>query len=106
MISIVVYICYVQLAIAVFLALKRVIQGPTMLDRAIGFDMVTTTTVGTVVLVSISHHTQLYIELMLIFSLLGFVGTVAFVSYLHSDLSQRLSRTRVRRESSTDKTTP
>lgn len=104
MISIVVYFCYGLLAIASFLALKRVLQGPTMLDRAIGFDMLTTTTVGAVVLVSISRHTQLYIELMLIFSLLGFVGTVAFVSYLHSDLNQRISRTQARRKSSPDQT--
>lgn len=104
MISIVVYICYVLLVVAAFFALKRVLQGPNMLDRAIGFDMLTTTTVGTVVLFSISNHTQLYIELMLIFSLLGFVGTVAFVSYLHSDLNQRLFRARARRKSSPDQT--
>ncbi|RYD61804.1 MAG: K+/H+ antiporter subunit F [Verrucomicrobiaceae bacterium] len=94
MINTVIYICYVQLAIAAFFALKRLLQGPTMLDRTIGFDMLTTTTVGTVVLVSVSRHTQIYIELMLIFSLLGFVGTVAFVSYLHSDLGQRFTRTK------------
>ena len=99
MISIVVSICYVLLSIAAFFALKRVLQGPTTLDRAIGFDMLTTTTVGAMVLVSVSRNTQLYIELMLIFSLLGFVGTVAFVSYLHRDLSQRFSRTQSRRES-------
>ncbi len=102
MITVVVYICYVLLAIAAFFAVKRVLQGPTMLDRAIGFDMLTTTTVGAVVLVSINRHTQSYIELMLIFSLLGFVGTVAFVSYLHTDLGQRLSRARSRREKSQD----
>lgn len=63
-----------------------------MLDRTIGFDMLATTVVGAVVLFSVIWHTQLYIELMLIFSLLGFVGAVAFISYLHADLRARLSR--------------
>lgn len=92
MISIVVYICFVPLAIAAGLALNRVLRGPTMLDRTIGFDMLATTVVAAVVLVSVLWHTQLYIELMLIFSLLGFVGTIAFISYLHADLRQRFAR--------------
>ena len=35
-----------------------------------------------VVLVSIRYHTGIYLELVLIFSLLGFFGAVAFVFYL------------------------
>lgn len=97
MISIVAHFCFLPLGIAACLALRRVVRGPTMLDRTIGFDMLATTVVGAVVLLSVLWHTQLYIELMLIFSLLGFVGAVAFISYLHADLRQRLSRSVDRR---------
>jgi multisubunit Na+/H+ antiporter MnhF subunit len=54
-----------------------------------GFDMVAICAVAFMVLLSIQWKTDDYLELILIFSLLGFSGTVAFVCYLgknyHSD---------------------
>jgi multisubunit Na+/H+ antiporter MnhF subunit len=85
MIATCITICLVLLAAAALLALHRVIVGPTVLDRIVGFDMVAICIVGMVVLLSVLWDTDLFIELMLIFSLLGFVGTVAFVSYLQAE---------------------
>jgi multisubunit Na+/H+ antiporter MnhF subunit len=78
-------ICLLLLAIAALIALYRLITGPTVLDRIVAFDMVAICIVGKMVLLSVLWKTQLFLELMLIFSLLGFVGTVAFVSYLQRD---------------------
>lgn len=83
MITICLQICFVMLALAAVLALYRVLAGPTALDRIVAFDMVAICVVGMVVLLSVAWKTDQYVELMLIFSLLGFVGTVAFVSYLY-----------------------
>jgi multicomponent K+:H+ antiporter subunit F/multicomponent Na+:H+ antiporter subunit F len=47
------------------------------------FDLITTCAVGMIVLLSVRWQTILYLELILIFSLLGFLTTVAFVFYLH-----------------------
>jgi multicomponent K+:H+ antiporter subunit F/multicomponent Na+:H+ antiporter subunit F len=49
----------------------------------LAFDLIATCAVGMIVLLSIQWHTSLYLELLLIFSLLGFLTTVAFVFYLH-----------------------
>ena len=59
------------------------------------FDLITTSAVGMIVLLSIQWKTALYLELILIFSLLGFFGTVAFVYYLNR--TQDLERAGARR---------
>ncbi len=70
------------LILAVLCGLMRLARGPTVIDRIVAFDLITTATVGMIVLLAIQWRTALYLELILIFSLLGFCGTVAFVYYL------------------------
>lgn len=70
------------LTLAIGCGLVRLARGPTVIDRIMAFDLITTSAVGMIVLLSIQWQTALYLELILIFSLLGFFGTVAFVYYL------------------------
>jgi multisubunit Na+/H+ antiporter MnhF subunit len=70
------------LTLAIFLGLVRLARGPSVIDRIMAFDLITTCAVGMIVLLSIRWSTPLYIDVILIFSLLGFFGTVAFVCYL------------------------
>ncbi len=79
----VVPICLFLLVISALLALRRLLIGPTIIDRIVGFDMTTVCIIGMMVLLSVWWDTHLFIEIMLIFSLLGFVGAIAYVSYLH-----------------------
>lgn len=72
----------VLLTIAILLGLWRLARGPTVIDRILAFDLITTCVVGLIVLFCIRWRTGMYLELILIFSLLGFCGTVAFVYYL------------------------
>lgn len=82
-------ICSVPLGIASVLALWRLMRGPSVLDRIIGFDLLTVCIIGIIALISIWWKTHMYIEMMIIFSLLGFIGTVTFVTYLHSYTAAR-----------------
>lgn len=82
------------LALAIACGLARLARGPTVIDRILAFDLITTSTVGMVVLLGIEWKTPLYLELILIFSLLGFFGTVAFVGYLSRTRSLELERGR------------
>lgn len=68
---------------AILLGLYRLARGPTVPDRVLAFDLITTCVVGMIVLLSIRWQTVLYLELILIFSLLGFLTTVAFVFYMY-----------------------
>jgi multisubunit Na+/H+ antiporter MnhF subunit len=82
MITVTVYFCFLVLSAATILALWRLLAGPTVLDRVIGFDMAAICSVGMISIISVLWETELFIEIMMIFSLLGFVGTISFVSYL------------------------
>jgi multicomponent Na+:H+ antiporter subunit F len=80
--KVVLIITFAMLATAVLLALFRLQRGPSVLDRILAFDLISTCVVGMVVLVSVAWQTAVYVEAILIVSLLGFFTTVAFVFYL------------------------
>lgn len=75
-------ITFCILSAAILIGIVRLWRGPTVLDRIMGFDLVTTSSVGIIILLSILWKVPVFLELILIFSLLGFFGTVAFVFYL------------------------
>jgi len=77
------------LSLAALLGFWRLARGPTILDRIVAFDLVTISVVGMIALLSVLWSTTLYLELILIFSLLGFLGTVAFTFYLRRTLETR-----------------
>jgi multisubunit Na+/H+ antiporter MnhF subunit len=74
---------FLGLVLAIGLALWRLWRGPSVIDRILAFDAITTCAVGMVVLLSIRWDSAMYLELVLAFSLLGFFSTVAFVFHLH-----------------------
>jgi multicomponent Na+:H+ antiporter subunit F len=88
----VIIFAYGILTLAILCGLVRLARGPTVIDRILAFDLITTSAVGMIVLLSIQWRTPMYLELILIFSLLGFSGTVAFVYYL--SVTQKLGQTR------------
>ncbi|MEM6886126.1 MAG: monovalent cation/H+ antiporter complex subunit F [Verrucomicrobiota bacterium] len=82
MIEYVTIFCSVVLMFGILAGLFRMAVGPTILDRILAFDMVAISAVALMGILSIRWHTELFLELILIFSLLGFFGTVALVFYL------------------------
>ena len=70
------------LTIGIVLALVRMARGPSVLDRVLAFDLIATCAVGIIALLSMKWQTSDYIELILIYTLLGFSGATAFVFYL------------------------
>jgi multisubunit Na+/H+ antiporter MnhF subunit len=69
----------------------RMARGPSVVDRIIAFDAVVMCAAGLVVLLSRLWQSPLYLDLILIISSLGFLGTVAFVFYLQKTLPKRRS---------------
>jgi multicomponent Na+:H+ antiporter subunit F len=85
--NIVFSICLIGLALSVLLGFYRLAKGPSVLDRILAFDVIAVCSVGIIIILSMQWQTPYYLELILIFSLLGFFGTVAFVFYLHKTYS-------------------
>jgi len=80
--SVVLTICYLGLFLAAVLSLTRLIIGPTVLDRILAFDAVSLCAAGIVILFSVQTSSVYFIEVLIIFSLLGFTTVLGYLDYL------------------------
>lgn len=83
--TLVIHACFVALVVVIGCGLLRLKMGPSLLDRVLAFDLIATCVVAMVVLLSVKNQTAMYLEVILIVSLLGFFTTVAFVFYFFGD---------------------
>jgi multicomponent Na+:H+ antiporter subunit F len=84
--TIVIYGALVVLAISICLCIVRALRGPTLFDRVLAFDCLALNVVGGVVLISLLLSTDAFLDVVLVVALLGFLGTVAFATYLEGTL--------------------
>lgn len=70
------------IALALVLNLWRLFTAPTVTDRILTLDTMSVNAVALVVAYGIWAGTGLYLEVAVLFSLTGFVGTVAYCKYL------------------------
>ncbi len=86
-----------MLLASAILALVRLVQGPTALDRAISIDVVTAAVIGTVViLIAWWQRTDLMV-LLIIFALTAFFSTVTVSRYVaNTAISRREEATEAR----------
>lgn len=64
------------------IALYRVWRGENIVDRLIGVDLVTTLTLGILVLLAIINRDSIYIDVALGLAALGFISTIALAKYI------------------------
>lgn len=74
------------IAISVGLCVVRAVRGPTLFDRVLAFDCLALNMVGGVLLISLLLHTDAFLDVVLVVALLGFLGTVAFATYLEGTI--------------------
>jgi multicomponent K+:H+ antiporter subunit F len=71
-----------SIALSLVLNLWRLFTAPTVTDRILTLDTMAVNAVALVVAYGIWAGTGLYLEVAVLFSLTGFVGTVAYCKYL------------------------
>ena len=69
------------LAVGAALAVVRVERGPSMLDRTIAFDVLTTILVGAIALEAAWSRRTESIPILVVLSLVGFVGSVVIARF-------------------------
>ena len=69
-------------AIALLLALFRLLAGPTRGDRILALDTMVINTIALIILFGIHQATTIYFEAALLLAMVGFVGTVAYCKFL------------------------
>jgi multicomponent K+:H+ antiporter subunit F len=69
-------------ALALLLALWRLVRGPSLPDRILALDTLYVNAMALLILFGVRFGTALYFEAALVIAMLGFVGTVALSKYL------------------------
>jgi multicomponent Na+:H+ antiporter subunit F len=75
-------IALVLLTGAMILSVVRLILGPSLADRVLALDLITTLAVGYIAAIAVRTGFMLYIDIAISIALVGFLATVAFARYL------------------------
>ena len=66
---------------AILLSFIRFIKGPHLTDRIVAFDTMGIIAVSLLVLLSVTMKSSLYIDVAIVFALIGFIGTIIFARF-------------------------
>ncbi|WP_045767006.1 K+/H+ antiporter subunit F [Xanthomonas albilineans] len=75
-------VCMHMVALAMLLALWRLLRGPTLPDRILALDMLSITAIAEVMLLGMHLDSPVYFEAALIIAMLGFGSTVVLSKYV------------------------
>ena len=70
------------LGLALLLTAVRIGLGPSLPDRVIGLDLLSTLGVSVVAVVALASRDAVYLDVAIVLALLSFLGTIAFAAYL------------------------
>ena len=75
------YVVYL-LAIAAIVCIVRFVKGPTLPDRIIAIDAMSSMVIGIMVLLSLYFGNQLFMDVAIVYAILAFIGNLAVSKYL------------------------
>ena len=78
----------VMLAAAVLVSVVRLVRGPTLPDRVVAMDLMGVLVVGLIVVLAASTDVRATLDAAIVVALIGFVGTVAYATYVERGQSQ------------------
>ena len=82
---------FIVILVGVLLLLKRVIAGPTLLDRILAVNVIGTKTIVLVALVGFFFgRPSFYIDIALAYALINFIATIAVLRYLEARARSRI----------------
>ena len=70
------------LLVAVALTVVRIVRGPTLADRILGLDLITTLVIAIIAAIAVRTGFTLYVDIAIALGLVGFLSTVALARYL------------------------
>ena len=82
MLDIVTNIALIMLGVALLITVVRLVQGPTLPDRIVAMDLVGVLVVGLIVVLAASTGVEATLDAAIVIALLGFVGTIAYATYV------------------------
>ena len=75
-------VALVLLLFSAMLTLIRLLLGPTIPDRAVALDSMTTTTAGAMILYGVITKQAVFIDVALVYAVLSYIATLYIARYL------------------------
>ena len=72
----------VTLAVAVLVAVVRLVRGPTLPDRVVAMDLIGILVVGLIVVLAASTGVHATLDAAIVIALIAFVATIAYATYV------------------------
>lgn len=80
--TLVILVTFGFIMLAMFLALLRVILGPTLPDRVVALDLVASLVMGFIIMYAVLRDQTIYLDVAIVLALIAFLGTVAFAYFI------------------------
>jgi multicomponent Na+:H+ antiporter subunit F len=80
------------LTLAILLSFVRLVRGPSLADRIMALDTMTTIAIGYIAIVAIRTGIMLYLDVAIALGLVGFLSTVALTRYLLHRFGAKVGR--------------
>lgn len=80
--KLIVNLVYAALLAALFLSFRRLARGPSLPDRVVAADLITSLTVGLICTYAIATSQHVFLDVAIVLALIGFLSTVAFAIYI------------------------
>lgn len=81
--TVVLFICVAMLFAAAVCAVARMTMGPTLLDRAVAFDVLVAISICALAMEAALNQHTFTLPILLVLTLLGFVGSVSVARFTH-----------------------
>jgi multicomponent Na+:H+ antiporter subunit F len=82
------YVVMPIISISILLVFLRLLKGPTIEDRIVAFDILTSIAIAFLSVFAVKTNETTIIDIGIILALLAFLGTVAFAYYLERRTKQ------------------
>jgi len=82
MIEIIARLSATILGLAILMTVARLIKGPSLPDRVVAMDLLGVLVVGMIVVLAGATGVQATLDAAIVIALVGFVGTVAYATYV------------------------
>lgn len=75
-------VIFAMLILGLFLALIRLVRGPSLPDRVVALDLMASLAVGLIAVYAVETDQAIYLDVALALALIAFLGTIAFAFHI------------------------
>jgi len=84
--EIIIYIAFSLIMLGLILGVIRFVKGPTAADRVVALDTMSIVATSAFALMALVFDRYIYIDVALVYAVLGFIGVIVIARYLEGAL--------------------